>query len=241
MQSLRYLFLERDWANDCSRIQDVIASLGRDGRASLFLFPEGSDLSEENKTRSKRFAQKRGLAEYEHVLHPRTRGFTAIWSKMRKALDARAVWDMTIGYVGFQGGAGEGEFLAGQWPREVHVHINRFAASSLPTGDHELETWLNTRWAAKEGALAEFYHLEAEGKRPVLPGADPATARPSPFPWVQLVSSGAPLFILVNTVALPYLLWTYYQARWLWILGALQYIMAPFAVGGLDQLLCRRT
>ena len=83
MQFLRYLFVSRNWEVDQHTMRQGIASICRDGGASMLLFPEGTDRSASNVRRSQEFARGRGLAVYSKVLHPRTRGFAHIAQTMR--------------------------------------------------------------------------------------------------------------------------------------------------------------
>ena len=54
-------------------------------KTQLLLFPEGTDLSQQNKDKSNEFAKKNGLPLYDYVLHPRTAGFTLVAQQMRQS------------------------------------------------------------------------------------------------------------------------------------------------------------
>ncbi len=49
----------------------------------MLLFPEGTDLTENNLRRSNEFAKKNNLESYDRVLHPKTTGFTFLVDTMR--------------------------------------------------------------------------------------------------------------------------------------------------------------
>ena len=46
-------------------------------------FNLGTDLSESNKRKSKKYAKENGLQEFEYVLQPRTKGFTYFVNTLR--------------------------------------------------------------------------------------------------------------------------------------------------------------
>jgi hypothetical protein len=49
----------------------------------LILFPEGTNLTLETKKKSDAFAAKNNLKPLNHLLHPRTTGFSFLANKMR--------------------------------------------------------------------------------------------------------------------------------------------------------------
>lgn len=58
---MRYLFLQRDWDADSAWIVKLLESVARDKMPmSVFIFPEGTDLSKSNVAKSNSFAAKRG-------------------------------------------------------------------------------------------------------------------------------------------------------------------------------------
>ncbi|KAL1764380.1 lysocardiolipin acyltransferase 1, partial [Sigmodon hispidus] len=87
MQAAAFIFIHRKWKDDKSHFEDMIDYFC-DIRepVQLLIFPEGTDLTENNKTRSNDFAEKNGLQKYEYVLHPRTTGFTFVVERLREAL-----------------------------------------------------------------------------------------------------------------------------------------------------------
>jgi Acyltransferase C-terminus len=49
------------------------------------------------------------------------------------------------------------DLLCGQLPRQVHVHVTRYAAGQVPTTYVGLERWIQELWRDKEARLAKFY------------------------------------------------------------------------------------
>jgi 1-acyl-sn-glycerol-3-phosphate acyltransferase len=197
MQLLRYIFVRGNWATDEERISYAVRSLQRDGPCAVLHFPEGSDLSKTNLATSHQFAKDRDLPLLDNVLVPRTRGFVHLFNLMKAASEPLAIWDVTVGYVGFPGGSGESEFLSGAWPSRVHYRISRWPSEQIPADKKALALWIKERWAEKEHLLDDYgdcdgahMMLPAESSQPSSPvdAADPKamllpSVTTSPFPW----------------------------------------------------------
>mmetsp|Transcript_45712 Transcript_45712/g.98979 ORF Transcript_45712/g.98979 Transcript_45712/m.98979 type:complete len:135 (+) Transcript_45712:487-891(+) len=67
-------------------------------RLQLLLFPEGTDLSKSNLEKSHAFSKERGLARYDHVLHPRTKGFITCVRGLQQQGHLDSVYDLTLGF-----------------------------------------------------------------------------------------------------------------------------------------------
>ncbi|KAL6069296.1 hypothetical protein STEG23_005522, partial [Scotinomys teguina] len=102
MQAAAFIFIHRKWKDDKSHFEDMIDYFC-DIREplQLLIFPEGTDLTENNKARSNDFAEKNGLQKYEYVLHPRTTGFTFVVDRLREAI----------------------EDLVSSWSQELALHV----------------------------------------------------------------------------------------------------------------------
>lgn len=182
MQAFLFCFLtRRNREADLGRIRALLAYLAHERRAPLLLllFPEGTDLSAANKARSQAHARAHGLAEYEHVLHPRSAGFEACVHALGERLDA--VYDVDLWYEPHPDAPAERpserSLLRGTLPAAVHAHVTRHARHALPTQPAELRAWLAERWARKEAFLAERLGAAAAAH-------PPPPARP-PRPWLR--------------------------------------------------------
>ncbi|RXM37307.1 Lysocardiolipin acyltransferase 1 [Acipenser ruthenus] len=47
--------------------------------------------------------------------------------------------------------------VTGQFPREIHFHVQRYPVKALPEGTAELQDWCQERWREKEQRLRDFY------------------------------------------------------------------------------------
>ncbi|XP_044294054.1 lysocardiolipin acyltransferase 1 isoform X4 [Varanus komodoensis] len=84
MQVAAFIFIQRKWEEDKNHFEKMLDYFC-DIREplQLLIFPEGTDLTDDTKARSNKFAEKNGLHKYEYVLHPRTTGFTFIVERLR--------------------------------------------------------------------------------------------------------------------------------------------------------------
>ena len=171
MQLMLYIFLSRDWTSDERYLNRILQYfLHCKYPIQLLIFPEGTDLSQDNRERSQAYARKNGLTEYSYVLHPRTKGFITCINSLRGEL--KTVTDIDVAYRG-PIPQNERDILSGKWPEEIHFRIRQYSLTDLPGDDDGLKTWLNSCWAEKEGRLEQFYkegkfnEYSVEGKRPL--------------------------------------------------------------------------
>lgn len=147
-QMLMYVFLKRgDRAQDISWIRRVMSYLARSGtRASLLLFPEGTDWSPRTLADSIAWAQKNGKRAYQHVLHPRVGGFVETLRAMRSQMDA--VYDVTLAFVyncNDNDKPRESSLLTGRYPPQIHMFLRRTPIADVPMDETGLEKWCRER------------------------------------------------------------------------------------------------
>ena len=160
MQACQFIFITRNWEKDRKILSDNIAYYSSRGYpVELLFFPEGTDLSETNRLKSHKFAEKNGLQKYEYVLHPRTTGFVHCIEKLKEGTLLPNIVDVTVAYVG-DIPQNESDILAGHLPKEIHFRAETIPFSELPTGEEELGEWLKQCWQKKETTLKEFYERE---------------------------------------------------------------------------------
>lgn len=167
-----FIFLSRNWSKDEQLLSNGLQYFNKSRYPlQLLLFPEGTDLSEHNKAKSQQFAKDNQLQVYNHVLHPRTRGFIKCIEEMRKESYLQSVVDITVAYTG-NIPQNESDIAAGRWPDEIHFDVKMFPVNTLPVHDeHQMEQWLQERWRLKEDLLTDFYqHNKFKHRYTTLPG-----------------------------------------------------------------------
>jgi len=156
MQNAMYIFLKRRWEHDEGYMKTVLDYFREVSYPlQLLIFPEGTNLDELTKQKSDSFAKKNNLPPYEYVLHPRIRGFTFCVQHLRQGkLDA--VHDVTVGYDRNHC-FWEKDLFFGDFPKEMHFHIQRHPIETLPDDEDGLGEWCTKKWEEKEIRLKEFY------------------------------------------------------------------------------------
>ncbi|KAL4716128.1 hypothetical protein ACJJTC_013905 [Scirpophaga incertulas] len=155
MQLNFFLYVKRNWQEDQLNLSQFIDYYNRLGCPyRVVLFPEGTDLSVDNKRRSDKYATGNNLALYKYVLHPRTTGWAVLCSRLR-ASGLMSVYDVTVAYDA--PAQTEGDLLRGHRPKHVHFFVKRYAIEKIPHDESTLRIWLNNRWCEKETILQRFH------------------------------------------------------------------------------------
>merc|ERR1719427_128678 len=175
LQTAGYIFLKRNAAKDKENIHNSLTYYEELGcKPNILIFPEGTDLSPDNQKKGWKYAERMGLPKYNHVLHPRIKGFVWYVQTLRKVGGIQAVHDVTVGYPDEVITSGS-KMLMGYSPKEVMFHVKRYNIEELPTDDEGLSEWINSRWNDKEEMLQKFYDvktLEGKGKFPDVEHAE---------------------------------------------------------------------
>ena len=157
MQFRNHIFLSRRWERD---EKDFLWKLNYlraiDAPYQILMFPEGTDLTPKSKAKSDAYAETNGLPKLEYTLHPKSRGFIYMLKGLRD-YKIDAVYDLTVGYPDNFVPTEVELMKNANFPREIHYHIIRHDASTIPTTDEGIEKWLRERWAEKEERLKYFY------------------------------------------------------------------------------------
>lgn len=88
MQMSRFIYISRKWDQDEIRIGKMISYLGKhsvEHPYQIVLFPEGTNLTLDTKVKSKKYGEANNMKPLEHLLHPRTTGFTYLVQQMRES------------------------------------------------------------------------------------------------------------------------------------------------------------
>ena len=157
MQIRNYFFLSRKWEIDETELRWKLNYLKTiKAKYQILMFPEGTDLTPHSKVKSDQYADSNDLPRYEYVLHPKSTGFTYTLKTLRE-YKIDAVYDITVGYPDVLAKTEPDMFVNNKIPREIHYHITRFDASTIPDTEQEIETWLRKIWHEKEERLRLFY------------------------------------------------------------------------------------
>ncbi|XP_070578991.1 lysocardiolipin acyltransferase 1-like [Ptychodera flava] len=228
MQAGHFIFIHRNWELDKQILTDVLDYFSAIRHPTqILIFPEGTDLSDNNKMKSADFAKKNGLQVYEYVLHPRTTGFIFLVEKLRKQSMLDAVHDITIGYPK-NIPQNELDILKGNFPREIHFHIKRHPVVTLPISEEGLQNWCKQKWKEKEELLKNFYQRKAFHN---ATNVDVGIS----FRLQLMFVSSIMIYTTINAFFL-YLLITTTIGLYFFIIACIFYTIAVYVFGGLDRL-----
>ncbi|KAF9106865.1 hypothetical protein BGX29_008282 [Mortierella sp. GBA35] len=163
MRFFDFIFLKRnDWAHDRRAIEENLDRVDPKDPLWLVVFPEGTVISRGTRKRSTTFAEKAGLADHRHVLLPRTSGLFVCINKLRGSVEY--LYDATVGYSGIAYGEIPQElyplpglYLNQAQPKDINMHLRRFAIKEIPETEPEFVEWVRARWHEKDELMEEFY------------------------------------------------------------------------------------
>jgi hypothetical protein len=162
-QFYNFIFLSRKWEQDQAQFQAHLDQLNKpEDPMWLLIFPEGTNLAQSTRERSKAWAEQNGLQDMKHQLLPRTLGLQCCLQRLRKTTDW--LYDCTIAYEGIpEGQYGQDIFtlrssmFEGRPPKSVNIHFRRFKISTIPIdNDKAFDIWLRNRWREKDYLLEHF-------------------------------------------------------------------------------------
>ncbi|KAJ2550925.1 hypothetical protein EV175_003882 [Coemansia sp. RSA 1933] len=221
MRFFDFIFLKRKWSDDektfAEHTQRIVE---HDDPAWLLIFPEGTVVCNKRTAISNSYAEKMGLRRPEHTLLPRAKGTRVCLTKLRAKVPY--LYDLTIGYEGLKkGDIPEDEYglvsMYGKrvYPREVHIHVKRYAVSDIPDDDERFTEWMNRVYVEKDMRMAKFYELghfprdssedsSIPPDQPVLQVTKRAKAHNLPlefvFMWAQLLAILLPSRFVIRHV-----------------------------------------
>ncbi|THZ20242.1 acyltransferase-domain-containing protein [Aureobasidium pullulans] len=163
-QFYNFIFLSRKWETDKSRFQRHLSQLS-DPKDPMWLliFPEGTNLSETTRAKSKAWADKQGISDMKHQLLPRTTGLQFCLQRLKESTNW--LYDCTIAYEGVpEGQFGQdiftlrSSFFEGRPPKSVNMYWRRYKITEIPIdNDEAFGRWLKNRWTEKDYLLEHFY------------------------------------------------------------------------------------
>lgn len=225
MQMCCFLYIHRRWEED-QRLMNNVLGYFRDINHTfqVLLFPEGTNLTPHTQKKSEEFARKMGLRPLTYLLQPRTTGFIFLVDKLRNSQLLDAVYDVTVAYPKTLP-LTELDLIKGRMPEEVHFHIKRHPASSLPTTNEGLKEWLHDTWVEKDQLLKTTFQ---QGH---FPG--PAAS----FPDLPVNASYIAIFFWTPlTLGMFYLVCTWWPVQWWCLANTIFFTAVSFATDGLQHL-----
>ena len=176
MQFCQFIFLKRNWEKDKPHMAAHLQKFNKPKLPMwLMMFPEGTNLADSTRKRSKQWAAKNGIDDMKHQLLPRSTGLQFCLQQLRETTEW--VYDCTIAYEGVPRGefaqdiyTVKASYFGGRPPKSVNMYWRRFAISSIPIDDDRaFEHWLRARWTEKDN-LIEYYYQH--GNFPADVGVD---------------------------------------------------------------------
>ncbi|KAJ1944830.1 hypothetical protein FBU59_002493 [Linderina macrospora] len=159
-----------------------------------------------------------GLRKPANTLLPRAHGSHFCLEQLRR--DIPYVYDLTVGYEGLKkGDIPEDEYglisMYGKavYPREVHIHVKRYAVADIPADEEGFAMWMNLVFVEKDLRMDRFYELgrfphnhdeddAIPAGKPVLHDTKEARARNLPlemaFMWIQFLSIITPSYYILR-------------------------------------------
>ncbi|KAL1608106.1 hypothetical protein SLS60_003045 [Paraconiothyrium brasiliense] len=197
-----FIFLSRKWAKDKERFQYRLRKLSSSHQGPmsgssfldpmwLLIFPEGTNLSDNGRANSKKWADKNGIEDLRHAMLPRSTGLLFCLQELEKTVDY--MYDCTVAYEGVpRGQYGQDLFtlrstyFEGRPPKSVNMHWRRFAIKDIPTHDEKVfGDWLLARFREKDDLIE---HYLDNGRFPADAGISPAVNGANPLKgagWIE--------------------------------------------------------
>ncbi len=133
-----------------------------------------------------------------------------------------AIYDVTVAYP-YNFPQSEPQLIGGNFPKEVHFHVQRYVNTDLPKTEEELQQWCKSIWKQKEERLKHFYkNLKFSDKSSISPEDD----RRAMFK-IKLAAIYWSLLIIVTTLALIY----FSLARWFILIQSVFFIFMSYRGG----------
>jgi len=220
MQTLGFMFLERNWDKDKVHMEGMCDTYAAGDPFQLLIFPEGSDLSESNLAKSHKWAEENGATKYMQILQPRTKGYALCHNHLKKSI--KAVYDITLAFPD-KVPQTEKVIFDNDWPKEIHVHVRRIPIEEVP---EDVETWVKERFAEKETVLAAFQKNK---------GFRDTKTNCAGVGYAQPDLNSALAFWGIVSIAFLQLMWGSILFRW-WCLVALILQVGVTLKGGVDKM-----
>lgn len=189
MTNYNFVFLSRNWEKDRKYMAKQFSTIkSLSNKFWMLIFPEGTNMSNANRDKSHKFAEKSNLSKNDSVLLPRVKGLYVACKEL--APETTKILDFTIGYS--QHGKDEMAqdiftlfkiYILGESPKNVNILVDEYDLSneipelklngenesiSIEKEEKEMELmnlWINSKWQIKENDMNYYYEngkFEAE-------------------------------------------------------------------------------
>lgn len=181
MTNYHFVFLSRNWQLDKSYMVKQFQTIKQlSTKFWMLIFPEGTNMSHNNRNKSHKFAEKIGLPKQDCVLLPRVKGLYVACKEL--APSTTKIIDFTIGYS--EHGKDEMAqdiftlwkiYILGESPRNISILVDEYnLKEEVPgmdlSGSHDivpaeeeeremqlLNSWITEKWQIKEQDMEYFY------------------------------------------------------------------------------------
>ncbi|XP_051471288.1 lysocardiolipin acyltransferase 1 isoform X3 [Apus apus] len=132
----------------------------------------------------------------------------------------------------------EKQLLNGNFPKEIHFHVQRYPIETVPTSKEELQLWCQKRWEEKEERLRHFYEggkcFNVTGQGIIPPCKSELR--------VLMVKCVSLLYWTVFPLGMLALLYLYSSARWYFAAMIIIFVVQQKIFGGLEliELACHQ-
>ncbi|BEJ18203.1 hypothetical protein CspHIS471_0704800 [Cutaneotrichosporon sp. HIS471] len=232
MQFFRFIFMHRSWAADREHLTHALTRLGKQAATSsplwLLIFPEGTIVSDNERTKSAKYAAREGIRDLDGVLHPRSTGLLFALRTLIPSMPDLQLMDITIAYPGVPFGKYPQEwyglgsvFLRGVPPPTVRLHLHLYSMEelpSLPRPPHnsseitplatpeearEFELWLRNVWIQKEARLERMLNDNVDEKMTSVEVPIEQTSLPD---WIATFGAGGMMTVAAVVSLIAYFL-----------------------------------
>ena len=148
------IFLKRNWQQDAGNMQKFFDRYkAKKYPTWIHIFPEGTRRTPKKQEATAAYAKEKGREPLEHVLWPRTKGFTATLEGMGSHI--KAVYDLTIIYPENKAPGLWGVFLGNF--RHIKVKMTRYPIEALPATAEARSRWMVDLFYRKDALLEQGF------------------------------------------------------------------------------------
>lgn len=195
-----FVFLERSFDKDKIIIERQLDEIfDYPSPVALLLNAEGTRFTKSKHEASVKFAQERGMTVLNHHLIPRSKGFTASLSVLKKKcpaiLDVQIVFDENAKVKPTLANVLNGRPIVG------HIYLRRIPMSEVPDNEEEAAKWLQELFVRKDKLMTSFHKTGDFFKDNDLPKIKPMMFQRRIYPLINwltwMVIAMVPILMLL--------------------------------------------